>query len=347
MRSRGFLIALSVPESWRHVYERSVFYGGMSRAEFLSGGALEAVFPSALFVGALFLLLTSRVAESRTGAGVLGVAAAVGGVASPRNDGLHVLLPVAIGTGLAAVAAWALRRFAGGTGEGERAAIAVAMLPEVARQPLFLRNPVYGAFAAPLALVFVLAAGARRVASRRAFLAVVLGLCAAQVVLRVRGITLAPMTYTRLPGAAAFLLPDESRFVTDAARSIERRVPPGGSAAIFPEPGFLLFVTNRRNPFVDELFLPGIQDTAAEDEMIRRLREKPPDVLMIVNRRFPEFGEATYGHGLLDRFFAEVSRRYVAVERLGGGEPMLRHASGALVFVPRPGETPSSSAPLR
>lgn len=335
MRSRGFLIALSVPQSWRRVYERSAIFGGMSRDKFLSGGALEAVMPSALFVGALVLLLRTRAARRPAGAAALGVLAAIGTAASPRNAGLHVLLPLAIGAGLAAVAGWALRRFPRDTSEGEHAAAAVAMLPQVARQPIFLRNPVYGAFAAPLALVFVLSAAARRVAARTAFLAVVLGLCAGQVFLRVRGIALAPMTDTRLTGASVFLPAEESRVVTEIVGAIERRVPPGGSAAVFPEPGFVLFVTGRRNPFVDELFLPGVQDAAAEDEMIRRLVERPPDVLVLTDRAFPEFGGATYGHGLLDRFFAEASRRYVAVERLGGGVPMLRHAANAVVYVPR------------
>ena len=73
-------------------------------------------------------------------------------------------------------------------------------------------------------------------------------------------------------------------------------VPEGGTEiGIFPEPGFLLFATERKNPFVDELFLPGIQDAAAEDLMIARLRERPPDALLVTNRAFPEFGRACTG----------------------------------------------------
>ena len=96
-------------------------------------------------------------------------------------------------------------------------------------------------------------------------------------------------------------------------------------------------MTGRKNPFVDELFMPGIQDTAAEDLMIRRLRERPPDALFVVNRAFPEFGGGAYGNGLLDRFFLEVSRRYAPVRKIGGGPtPPVRHASEGILFLPRP-----------
>jgi hypothetical protein len=144
------------------------------------------------------------------------------------------------------------------------------------------------------------------------------------------------LVLARLPGVTAYLLPEEARFLAEAAAAIGKVVPPGGAVGIFPEPGTLLFVTDRRNPFVDELFLPGVQDAAAEDEMIRRLRTDPPAMILVTNRRFPEFGDAGYGTGVLDRFFAEVSARYVAAGRIGGGEAMLRHASEADVFLPRP-----------
>jgi hypothetical protein len=214
------------------------------------------------------------------------------------------------------------------------------MLPALLRQPFFLRNPVYVAFSAPLALVVSLAWLARRVSARPAFTALVLGLCVAQIGARVEGIGLASLTFVKLPGLSLFLLPSEARFVMEAARVIRETVPEGGTVGIFPEPGFLLFATGRKNPFVDELFVPGIQDAAAEDLMIRRLRERPPDALLVTNRTYPEFGAAIYGHGLLDRFFQEVSRRYVPVRRIGGepGPVLLRHASEGLLLVPRAGK---------
>jgi hypothetical protein len=215
------------------------------------------------------------------------------------------------------------------------------MLPALIRQPFFLRNPVYGAFSAPLALVVALCWIGRHTHARNAFTALVLGLSTAQIALRVQVIGMAVMTRTNLPGASLSLVPAESRFVAEAARVIRETVPEGGTIGIFPEPGFLLFVTGRKNPFVDELFLPGVQDAAAEDLMIRRLRERPPDALLVTNRPYPEFGSAFYGNGLLDRFFLEVSRRYVPARRIGGESgPVffpLRHASEGLLLVPRAG----------
>jgi hypothetical protein len=61
-----------------------------------------------------------------------------------------------------------------------------------------------------------------------------------------------------------------------------------------------------------------------------------------MNRAYPEYGVAIYGHGFLDRFFMEVSRRYVLAWRIGGeaGPVPIRHASEGLLFVPRPGRSP-------
>lgn len=169
-------------------------------------------------------------------------------------------------------------------------------------------------------------------------MALVLGLATAQIALRVQGIGMAAMTRVDLPGASVSLVPQEARFVTEAARVIRETVPEGGAIGIFPEPGFLLFVTGRKNPFVDEAFVPGFQSAAAEELMIRRLRERPPDALLVTNRAYPEYGAAIYGNGFLDRFFLEVSRRYVVARRVGDAGPVpLRHASEGLLFLPKPG----------
>jgi hypothetical protein len=218
--------------------------------------------------------------------------------------------------------------------------VSLAMLPALLRQPFFLRNPIYGAFSAPLALVVALSWLCGRPRARTAATALVLGLAAAQASDRVREIGMADMTLTRLPGASVALLPAESRFVTEAAAAIREVVPEGGTVGIFSEPGFLLFVTDRRNPFVDELFLPGMQDAAAEDLMIQRLRERPPDALLVTNRPYPEFGGAYYGNGVLDRFFREVSSRYVLSRRIEGGPLVVpfahgMHATKGLLLVPK------------
>ncbi|MCM3878426.1 MAG: hypothetical protein NEA02_18655 [Thermoanaerobaculia bacterium] len=344
MRRQGFLIALDVHESWRRVYE-AVLFGGMSARAFVGGGFLEVLVPSALAVALVLFLSAAGPALGRFLTPLLFLA---GGLTffSSGNGWLHSLLPLA-----GCVAIVALVRTAIESRRGDPSlcvasfGVAIVMLPALLRQPFFLRNPVYGAFSAPLALVVALAWLARRVSARPAFTALVLGLCVAQIGARVEGIGLASMTFVKLPGVSLFLLPSEARFVTEAARVIQETVPEGGTVGIFPEPGFLLFATGRKNPFVDELFLPEIQDAAAEDLMIRRLRERPPDALLVTNRAFPEFGSAVFGGGLLDRFFLEVSRRYVPVRRIGGGAtPPTRHVSEGVLFLAAP-NGPEARAP--
>jgi hypothetical protein len=338
MRRQGFLIALSVPEPWRRVYE-GVLFGGLTPADFARGGFRDVLLPSA--VGIAFALLL-RAGGKRFNLVLLPLLFVAGGLTflSPGNGWLHALLPLATCVAVAGLvrAAMAWRR---GDSSPDPTAVGVAlvMLPALLRQPFFLRNPVYGAFSAPLALVVALCWIGRHTHAQNAFTALVLGLSTAQIALRIQGIGMAVMTRTNLPGVSLSLVPAESRFVTEAARVIRETVPEGGTIGIFPEPGFLLFVTGRKNPFVDELFLPGGQDAAAEDLMIRRLRERPPGALLVTNRAYPEYGAAIYGRGLLDRFFLEVSRRYVLARRIGveAGPVPLRHASGGLLFVPRAG----------
>ncbi len=336
MRRQGFLIAFDLPEAWRHVYEVHVLFGDMSRAEFLGGRFVEIFVPSALFLGALFFLACRRAMDGPAASAIVFAGAAGSVFLWPENQGLHVLMPAAVALSAAALGAGLLRLVRGDRTGSERAALAAATLPPLLRQPFFLRNLVYGAFSAPLALVSALGWASRRVAARRAFLAAVLGLCAAQAVHRWWGIGRVPLVLTRMPGFTAYLVPMEARLLEAAAAEIEKRVPQGGSVAVFPEPGTVLFVTNRRNPFVDELFLPGVQDAAAEDEMIRRLQTDPPALVLVTNRPFGEYGGARFGRGVLDRFFAELNARYVAAGRLGGGPTMARRASEALVLVPRP-----------
>jgi hypothetical protein len=341
MKRQGFLIALSVPESWRRVYE-SVLFGGMSPGDFARGGFLSVLFPSALGI-ALVLLLSHEGAPWRQLLVPLAFAAGALTFFSPDNAWLHALLPLAACVAVSGLvrAAFAWWRGEGGPCSPDPATLGVTlvMLPALLRQPFFLRNPVYGAFSAPLALIVALSWLGRRTRSRKVLTALVLGLSAAQAAGRIHGIGMAEMTLTKLPGASVFLVSAESRFVTEAARVVREIVPEGGTVGIFPEPGFLLFVTDRKNPFVDELFVPGIQDVGAEDLMIRRLRERPPDALLVTNRDYLEFGSAVYGNGLLDRFFLEVSRRYVPVRRIGGepGPVPLRHVSEGLLLVPRVG----------
>lgn len=344
MQRQGFLIARSVSGGWRR-FEESVVFGGTSWTEFARGGFVDALFPSAVAIGIAVLLARSRLVRHVLFVPVFFVAGALT-FFSPGNAWLHALLPLALcvaalGLARAALAWWWAKDLAVGP-DPAAAGASLVMLPALFRQPFFLRNPVYAAFSAPLALVVALAWLVRRAGRPRLLTALVLGVTVAQAVDRAREIGTAEMTLTKLPGASVFLIPAESRFVLEASSAIRDVVPAGGTVGIFPEPGFLLFVTGRRNPFVDEVFLPGLQDSEAEERMIRVLTERPPAALLVTNRPYPEFGGSYFGHGTLDRFFHEVSLRYVLARQIEGG-PLISpfrhgmHATKGLLLVPRAG----------
>lgn len=344
MQRQGFLIAGSVSGGWRRFYE-SVVFGGMSSSEFARGGFLGALLPSAAAFAVAVLLARSRLVRNGLFVPLFFAAGALTFFSS-GNAWLHALLPLALcvaalGLSRAALAWWWAKDLAVRP-DPAAAGASLAVLPALFRQPFFLRNSVYGAFSAPLALVVALAWLVRRAGRPRLLTALVLGLTAAQAADCMREIGMAEMTLTKLPGASVFLIPGESRLVLEAASAIREVVPEGGTVGIFPEPGFLLFVTGRRNPFVDEVFLPGMQDPEAEERMIRVLKERPPAALLVTNRPYPEFGGSYFGHGTLDRFFHEVSLRYVLARRIECGPLVFpfrlgMHATKALLLVPRAG----------
>lgn len=335
MMRHGFLIALAVPQPFRELYERSVVFGGTNAFGFWHGGWKGVLFPSAVYLGALYLVLTRR-GLLRRAFPPLAFAAGLASFWSPRNSELHVLLPLAAG-----IAVFELGRAVHARNRSdetaERCGLAAAMLPALARQPFFLRNLIYGAFSAPLALLTSLTWIARRAVARPSFTALVFGLACAQGARRWDEVGRPPSVWTRLPGASLYLPKEEAALLTRLVDVLPRAAGPGGFAATFPEPGFVNFVTGLNNPFVDEGFLPGMQDALAQEEMIRALRLRSP-VLVLTNRGFPEYGSGTYGAGVLDLLFEEVGRSYLGVMKLGGlplGTHRQRHASEALVLVPR------------
>ncbi len=349
LRSHGFLIGFPAPAAWRHLYVGHVLLGGYTPEAFLAGGFLDVVFPSAIFL-ALPLALFSVLRLPPGGAGSLGLLLGLSSALAPANEELHLFLPAA-GV-LFVIDALRVFRERGRPPDPQllaRIAVGAALLPLLIRQPLFLRNPIYAAFTAPLALGLSLAWLVGRFRLRAAAVGFLAGLLLAQMHDRWQEFRERPWSKVDLPGARLLLPPDEAAFVADAAATIEARSRPGGFAAVFPEPGFLLFVTGRRNPFVDEQFHPGHQDPRGEKEMIRALDARPPEVVLVTNRRFDEFGERiVYGNGVLDRFFPALMARYAPVGKIGGlrrEETWESRVTDAVVLLPRGVTSGGSSAP--
>lgn len=336
MNSHGYLHLFNFPSTLLHMYEFSVLYGGMTAAQFRGGGWVDAFFPSALYLAIVLLGLGSSFSRSRTTAGICFLAGLTA-IWSKSNAEIHILLllAAAIGTFDVASAMWSwLGR--GKPVAAARCGIAVAMAPALARQPFFLRNLIYGAFSAPLALLTSLAWVARRVAARGAFVALLIGLTVAQGVHRWQDVGSQPDVWTELPRASLYLPAEESAFLRELAVVLPRVVPEGGWVVVMPETGFVNFMTGFENPFIVEQFVPEGNDVFSEDSMIRMLEERKP-VLVISNRSLGEYSQAAYGQGFLDRFFETVRRNYVAVGRVGE-MPLVprrqRHASAGVLLVP-------------
>lgn len=347
LESHGFLIAFHTPTAWKNLYTGAVLFGGNSSEAMRAGAWRQVILPSAPLV-ALAVALSFLRSVSPVLLGALGAAFGAASVFVWRNEELHVLLP------LAAVLAVAegIRWLAGGAtaradaGRTARVAISLLALAAVFRMPLFLRNQIYGAFAAPLALVVAIAAFARISRSRAFVTGLAAGLAFAQSYDRLVEYRNRPWVDVKLPGARLYLPPEEASLVTKMDASIRELSRPGGFVFVFPEPGFLLFTTRRRSPFVDEQFHPQHQDARGEEEMIAAFRATPPDIVFVTNRAFSEFGRFGFGDGILDRFSPEFRARYVEAGRIGGPQRQLtreRRVTEASVWVPadrRPASVP-------
>jgi hypothetical protein len=340
MRRQGFLIVLSVPESWKMLYRTQVLFRGTSPHEFFAGGFLRVWGPSVLLFGALAALCRARLSRGwrATALTLLFVGTLAFFLRSPREE-LAALIPapvaiVAIETGIAV-----RRRRLPSIRRVAVICMAIVAIGAAARQPFFLRNASYGAFTAPLAIAVSLAWVGRRVRMRQAFALFIAALAGFHVSLhalhRFTEPFSNPVARFEAPGMRVVLPATEARLMTEAVAAIEHRTPKNAYVACFPEPGFLLLATGRRHPFVDTQFHPGVVDSLGEAEMIRRLRDAPVAAVLVTNRRLNAFGEGEYGSGVLDDFLTRVERDFPPPEILGDDHaaPAGGHATMARLFV--------------
>jgi hypothetical protein len=343
IRRYAFLIAFPVPKQWQEMYRYGVLFAGTSPQEFFGGGFLRIWLPSVVFLAAAAVLCSARI-SSALRAVALAVLLILVVLRLPENAEIAVLVPLAaVILAVEALGLWR-ERFSPDPARVARFCIALVALPALARQPFFLRNMIYGAFSAPLALTVSLAFLASLVRFRRSFALFLVGLAGVHAFEKWQDNQRHPVEWVDVPRVRVYLPVEEARLVRLSVDLIRRETEPDSYVAVFPDPGFLLFSTDRRSPFIDDVFYPGVQDAFAEDLMIRRLHERSVSLILVTNRSFVEYGRVLYGKGLLDRFFAEVSRTYYPTEVLGS-EPTEtwreRHATKALVLRPRSGSRPA------
>ncbi len=339
MERQGFLVALSLPESWKELYREQVFFQGTSPRAFFAGGFVKVWGPSLLLFGALTAACRARIPPAWRAAGLTLLFLCAARLFIPREElavlmpGVAAILAIEIATAIKRRRIPRARRLAA-------ACVVLVALVAVARQPFFLRNGVYGAFSAPLAVAASLGwLGRRTTRSHQAFALFLVALSGFHVNDRLQEWRSYAAERFEAPGLRVVLPAAEARFLKAAVAALDRTTPEGSYVTCFPEAGFVLFAAGRRSPFVETDFYPGSQDAAAEEAMIRRLHEAPVAALLVTNRHFGEYGPRGYRTGVLDRFFAVVDRDYREAEVLGEesavGAPGA-HATQGTLYLPCP-----------
>lgn len=95
-----------------------------------------------------------------------------------------------------------------------------------------------------------------------------------------------------------------------ALRFIGKNTAPGDAVGVMPEGTSLDFFADRRNPFRDEIVLPGLLDAPCEERAIARLRELRVPLVFIANRSTREFAQAAFGVDYDQQLMAWIERNY-------------------------------------
>ncbi|MDQ5872400.1 MAG: hypothetical protein M3547_09390, partial [Acidobacteriota bacterium] len=117
-------------------------------------------------------------------------------------------------------------------------------------------------------------------------------------------------TRVETPAGSLMVLEPVAGASRGALVDLGRRVPAGGTIASFPEAGFFNWVLGRGNPLAQDQFFPGHLDSAAEEEAIARLRNRPPDAVVLVNVLTIGHGPTAFGRDYLPRLGSFLRERF-------------------------------------
>ena len=173
-----------------------------------------------------------------------------------------------------------------------------------------------GVVAASAAAAFVLLPG------RSAFLAVAFVALAALQAGRV-GLASDPtrLAELRTERGTLRLRPDKARALGQALAYLSARTRQGDTLAGFPEAGFFNFALGLPNPLRQDQILPGHLDAVAEESTIRRLREREPRFVVLVNQPSPAFGPSSFGNDYAVRLWKAVLEGWQLRASFGEARP--------------------------
>jgi hypothetical protein len=121
--------------------------------------------------------------------------------------------------------------------------------------------------------------------------------------------------------AGSLVLPEPVASTTRLALDdLDRRLPPRGKLAGFPEAGFFNYVLGRDNPLSLEQFFPGhLNDNEGELGVARQLEKDPPDAVVLINVVAVGEGIRAFGKDYLVKLAAVIERRFRVAAAFGPG----------------------------
>ncbi|HXM78205.1 MAG TPA: hypothetical protein VOA00_03140 [Thermoanaerobaculia bacterium] len=184
----------------------------------------------------------------------------------------------------------------------------------------------YNAFFLPLGILVALAAasrGAERFAPSigRSFPALVRGALGIFLLFRILSLTAAYRSpgWERLetPAGPVVLPAHQARTARLVLADLTARLPVSATLTGFPEAGFFEYALGARNPLPLEQFWPGHLDAAGEERIVRLLRERPPDALLLINALAVGEGFRAFGTDYSRRLGAFVESEFRPVAMFG------------------------------
>lgn len=139
-------------------------------------------------------------------------------------------------------------------------------------------------------------------------------------------------------GADGLLVDDPAvnprgQILGQAVERLRTLMQPGETLLVLPEGISLNYWLRRDNPTPYDLFLPTEIAAFGEDAMLRALRARPPDFVVLAHRLHREFGVGPFGVDPRNgrRLMEFVTRRYERVARLGA-EPFTGGGFGLVIL---------------
>jgi len=273
-------------------------------------------------------------------AALAGAAVTLAAVAAMRPETVRYYLHYAYGwipAGAVVAVVVLLRRYrrhGGGWTAADHVALATTVVLAVLAAKtyagflFFSRPPQFAVYAAPFAVVFLARLHLVELARSRSALA--LG-AAWLLVLAVLGIGLATKdaraksVLVQGPQGALAASPADAPAYQAALRWIDSRTRSGDAVLLGPQLTALYTLSGRTDPLPQISLLPGaLHDARAERDAMQRLQRAHVRLAIIDRRRFPEYGNTTFG-GSFDRVLAALIRqRFAHVATLRGGGPKPR-----------------------